>query len=307
LVPKSLALRYSESFALISAYPILWVGKLTSWLVKILTFSSNLILKPLGDSTSFSESKLSEEEIRTLIKEGGESGAIEATEHQLIQNVFEFSDMTVDKIMTPRNKITALDINEAKDKLIKQAIDSGYSRIPIYKKRLSDVVGILHAKDLLSHEIKEGGPELQQILRSPFFAPSSQKISNLLRQFQKNKRHLALVTDEHGNVEGLITMEDILEEIVGEISDETDEIKHEITDNKNGTFTVMGDMSVVDFNKFFMSKVPENQDYNTISGFVIDRLGRFPRVDDRITFQNLNFTVKEITSRTTRILEVKIK
>lgn len=299
LVPKSLGLRYAEKVALIAAYPIWWLSKVSYVLIKFLNFSSNLILKPFKDSTSFSESRLSEEELRTLIKEGRQAGTIAPREHEILENVFEFSDMSVDKIMTPSSKIIAINIEEPTESIVKKVTSSGYSRIPFYRGTLDNVVGILYTKTLLSHIGKSVSTiTWEELLHPVFFVPNTQKIGKLLQLFQKNKVQIALVTNEHGEIEGLITLEDILEEIVGDIADENDEVQEDIIKDKDGNFLAKGSVSIVDFNKYFKSNLSQDDQFSTLSGFILDKLERFARKGDTIIYNDLQFIVKERSRRT---------
>lgn len=300
LVPKSLGLRYAESFSLLAAYPIWILSKIISWLISILTFSSNVILKLFKDSTSFSEGRLSEQEIRALIAEGRDSGTIEAHEHNIIENVFDFSDLNVEKIMVPRAGMVTLDIGEPAEEIIAKAIESGYSRIPMYQGGINNIIGVLYTKKLLAIiGRKVESLDLKNYLVSPHFVPAAMKISNVLHLLQRKKSHLALVTDEHGDIEGLVTLEDVLEEIVGEITDETDEVSKEIKRVGN-SFLVSGGVSIVDFNKYFSLILPEDEDYNTVSGFILDQLGHFPNAGETVVYQGAQFIVRESAMRTVK-------
>ncbi len=301
LVPKSLGLRYAENFGLIAAYPIWWLSKISAWLIKILSFSSNLILRPFKDKTNFTEHRLSEDEIRLLLAEGQRVGAIETDKHNILENVFEFSDLAVGKIMIPRTQIVAFNIDGLVEQTIKQAINSGYSRVPIYQSTLNNIVGILYTKKLLTTYGENSLPtKLQEFLVPPYFVPNTMKISEVLKRLQRKKVHMALVTDEHGEIEGLVTLEDVLEEIVGEITDETDETSKAVTKQEDGSFLVTGEMSVVDFNKYFKADLPEDADYSTVSGFILEKLGRFPDEGDKVIHKDFEFTVKERTQRTVK-------
>ena len=306
LVPKSLGLRFSESISLFSAYPIWWLSRISGGLVKILNRSSNILLKPFKDSTSFIESRLSEEEIRGLISEGQRTGAISAHEHSLIENIFDVGDITTGKAMTPRSRIIAFDINKPASEIIRESIESGFSRIPIYQDTLNNVVGILYTKKLLTmFGSQEKITDLSPYLVPPYFAPSSMKLSNVLQRLQRKHSHVALITDEHGDIEGLITLEDILEQIVGEIRDETDETVKTLIFDHEGQNMVLGELSIIDFNKHFGAELPEDEDFSTISGFILERLGRFPAVGDKITHNNIELTVHEKTPRTVKTAIVK--
>ncbi len=305
LIPKSLGLRYAEPMALLAAYPIWWLSKISFIFIKIFSYTSNLFLKIFKDTTTFTESRLSEEEIRSLILEGRKAGTIQAHEHNIIENVFDFSDLSVDKVMVPRTQMSAFNIADSAKEIVHKAIDSGYSRIPVYEGSINNIVGILYTKRLLV-KFDHGTENLniKDFLVTPYFVPATMKIGEVLQRLQKKKSQMALVTDEHGEIEGLVTMEDILEEIVGDITDETDEenkgIKQEGSD-----FLVAGETSVVDFNKHFNTNLPENEDFNTLSGFILDRLGRFPKAGDAVDFEDTKFLVKEVTLRTVKTVTVK--
>lgn len=307
LVPKSLGFRYAERAARLAAYPIWWLSKIAKWPIKFLSLSSNLILKPFKDSTSFSESRMSEEEIRMLIAEGRRTGTIQPHAHSIIENVFEFGDLTAGKIMVPRTQIVGFNIDAPARETIDKAIDSGFSRLPIYKGDFNNIIGILYTKRLLKSLGQEmSNVDLTAFLVAPYFVPGSMQISQVLQRLQKKKLHMALVTDEHGEIEGLVTLEDILEEIVGDITDETDEANGFVVKQPDGSYLAAGEMSILDFNKAFDSSLPEDESYSTFSGFLIHELGRFPKEGDTVKFQNLEFTVKEKTQRTVKIAEVKI-
>lgn len=224
LVPKSLGLRYAEPMALLAGYPIYWLSRISGWLIKILNITSNLFLRMFNDSTNFTESRLSEEEIRSLISEGKDAGTVELHEYNIIENVFNFSDLSVDKIMIPRTRMTAINIDSSTKDIISKAVESGYSRLPVYKDSVDNVIGILYTKRLLPKLSQNSkNLELQEFLVPPYIIPTTMKISEVLQRLQKNRAHIALVKDEYGTIVGLVTLEDVLEEIVGDISDETDE------------------------------------------------------------------------------------
>lgn len=308
LVPKSLGLRYAENFSLLAAYPVYWLSKISFWLIKLLNVSSNLILSVFRDSTNFMESRISEEEIRTLISEGKQAGTIAAREHEILENVFEFSDTSVNKIMTPRANIVAFDVNESPQETIPKVIEQGFTRVPFYDGELDKVVGILHVKDLLAHFAKNVEDlNIKKLLLPAQYVPGSQKINDALAQFQRKKMHLAMVTDEHGSVEGLVTLEDVLEELVGEISDEDDETPKNFIGDKEGNIFVHGQTPIVDFNKELGSHIPEDEQFNTVSGFILEKLGRFARPGDKVNFENLILTVRDAADRTVKSISVKKK
>ncbi len=307
LVPKSLGLRYSEKFSMFAAYPVFWLSKISYYPVKFLSLSSNFLLKPFKDSTTFTESRISEEEIRSLLEEGEKAGTIDPREHDIIENVFKSSDLTVGKIMVPRSQMMAVDISNNARQVIDSAIDSGYSRVPVFEKNINHVVGILYTKKLLSLLSKNIEPSsIREFMVQPYFVPSAMKIDEVLQRLQRKKLHMAMVTSEHGEVVGLVTLEDVLEEIVGDIADETDEGNKGINKISDDTFLVAGELSILDFNRYFKATLPEDSTHTTISGFILEKLGRFPDTGDVVKYKNIEFTVKEITQRTVKTVEIKI-
>ncbi|MFA5954096.1 MAG: hemolysin family protein [Patescibacteria group bacterium] len=305
LVPKSLGLRYAETLALLAAYPVWWLSKINALPIKALNVSSNLLLKLFHDSTTFTETKLSEEEIRALLLESRRAGTIESHEHNIIENVFDFSDLSVRQIMIPRTHMVAFDINEPARDVVHKAIESGYSRVPIYEGTMNNIIGILYTKRLLP-KFEKGmqGLQLREFLLPPYFVPGTMKIGQVLQRIQRKKAHMALVADEHGEIEGLVTLEDILEEIVGDITDETDEVSGAIK-QEGDKLLVVGDVSIIDFNKHLQSELPENEDFTTVSGFILDRLGRFPKIGDVVEHKDIQLIVKETTLRTVKVAVVE--
>lgn len=307
LIPKSLAIKFSERFALFSARPIFALSKISFIITKFLTVSSNLILRIFGDQTSFSEGKISEDEIRIMLHESQKSGVIKKYEHEILENVFEFADIAAGQVMTPRSKIFAIDVDESPSENIKLIIESGYSRIPMYKDKIDNIVGILHGKDLLQRieSITQKDVALLKLCRPPRFVTNTERISALLRKFQKEKLQLAIVIDEHGDVDGLITIEDILEELVGEISDETDVEQKSIRKEKDGMYIVEGDTSIIDFNRYFDSLLPEDDQFTTVSGLLLSIFETLPKVGEKTIINNFEFTIRERTDRT--IVSVLVK
>ncbi|MCX6136988.1 MAG: hemolysin family protein, partial [Ignavibacteriales bacterium] len=221
---------------------------------------------------------LSEADMMQLLEEGKRSGAIDKTEHELIESIFEFTDTTVKEIMVPRTDVVSVDISMPREKLLRLVIDEGYSRIPVYDGSLDNIIGILYTKDLLSVFEHRGLIILQDVIRPPFLVPESKKISALMRELQTKHQHMAIVIDEFGGMEGIVTMEDIVEEIVGEIKDEYDEDKKDVELSSDGASLISGGMSVSDFNERFGASLPEGADYETISGFLHKRAGRIPEL-----------------------------
>ena len=294
LIPKSLALNYAEGFALVVAYPLHFFSRIFIAFTIFLTFSSNLVLKLFKDKTSFSESRLVEEEIRHLLEEGVQAGTIEHREHEIIQNIFEFNDTSAREIMVPRVDVQALAVDLPPDD-IERVMDIPFRDLPVYKEGLDHIVGILHTKDLVRALARQQMAVLAELVRPAYFVPDSMKIDKILHEMQKRRTHMAIVVDEYGGTAGLLTMEDILEEIVGEIQDITEEPEpKEIVKVAEDTYLVAGSCPIADFNEFFPdNELPESESYTSLAGFVIEKLGRFPEVGEKVKLSNLVFELSK--------------
>lgn len=222
----------------------------------------------------------------------------------LIKNVLKFNDKTVKEIMVPRTKVVALDINAPREKVIKVVLNEGYSRLPVYKDTIDNIVGVIYAKDLINYIEEPNLFILYDLLRPAYFVPETKKISELLRELQKNKVHMAIVVDEFGGFEGIVTLEDILEEIVGEIHDEYDKVEESFKVLDNGAIIVDAGMLVGDFNRRFGEYIPESAEYESIGGFVAKLFGRIPNEGEKINFKGLAFEVLKKSKR--RVVEVRV-
>lgn len=250
------------------------------------------------------KAKLSEDELKQVLEASTISGTIDKTEHELIKSILEFTDTTVKEIMVPRPDVVALDISMPREVLVRKVIDEGYSRLPVYRDNIDNIIGIIYSKDLLSLLEHRDLILLQDIMRPVFFVPESKKISQLLREFQQKKAHLAIVTDENGGTEGIITMEDIMEEIVGEIHDEYDEISKTVEQSRDGSTIVDARLSVSDFNGQFAAQLPEAPEYETLAGFIQKVSGRLPEIGEMISFKEFQFSILSKSAR--RIRQVRV-
>lgn len=292
LIPKSLALHYAEKVAFLVAYPLYFFNNIFYFISKILIFTSNLFLKLFKDKTSFSEAKLLTEDILHILEEGLEKGAIERSEHEMIENILEFNDTDAREVMIPRVDMVSLSI-DASNQEIQKVLQSMYTRIPVYKDTLDNIIGILHIKDLIRALWRKEELSISKLIRPPFFVPESMKISNILREMQKRKNHIAIVVDEYGGTAGLLTLEDILEEIVGEIQDITENQENQnILRLNESQYIVSGSCNIFDFNEFLKEDIiPESESYTTVAGFIMELLGRFPEVDEKIQYNDYIFTL----------------
>ena len=262
------------------------------------------LLKRLLIRSGISQADISEEELKLVIDAGTLSGAIDKTEHELIRSLLEFSDITVKEIMVPRPDIVAVDIAFPPEQLIHKVIEEGYSRMPVYRGTLDTISGVIYTKDLLSLLEHRNLIILEDIIRPPLFVPESKKISELLREFQAHKVHMGIVVDEFGGTEGLVTMEDIIEEIVGEIHDEYDEVQRGPVTTSGGKTYVEGTIKVGLFNEQFQADIPETADYETLAGFLQKASGRLPETNDEIRYGDFVFTIVSKTAR--RIRQVRV-
>lgn len=304
LVPKSLALRNAESVSLRLATPISFCATAFRIPARLLTLASNLVLLPFKDSTNFSESRISEEEFKLLLEEGTKTGVIDKTEQELIGSIFEFTDTTAKEVMIPRTDVVALNIDMPRERLIKIVLEEGYSRMPVYRGTIDTILGVVYTKDLLGLMEYRDLIIIHDVIRPAFFVPETTKISRLMRDLQSRKMHMAIVMDEFGGTEGIVTMEDILEEIVGEIHDEYDEEHKDVEQTADGSFLVNGRMAMRDFNDRFGGEIPLADEYETISGLLHKLAGRIPDVGEEIFFKPFTFAI--IKKGQTRIRLVKL-
>ena len=304
LVPKRLAMKYYEKISYATIGVIRGISVVTAPFVKLLTASTNMVSKIFGVGES-EEEVVTEEEIKMMIAEGEEKGTIEQGERQLLNNVFEFNDIIVSEVMTPRTDMYAIDINDNIKDILDEVDEFKYSRIPVYDESIDDIQGILFVKDMLK-PLKDGKDiNIKEIMREPYFVPESKDIDELFKEMQQNKVQMAIAIDEYGGTAGLITMEDIIEELVGNIFDEYDEEEIDVKKIDDNTYILSGTITSYELKKIFGIELPDG-DYETLSGYLLDRLGRIPEEDEHpvIEDEKLTYKVEEIEDR--RIKYVKI-
>ncbi len=304
LVPKSLALRFSEPIACLVARPIDFLSRASSFLVKMLTSSSNAILWLFGGRESESAGFISVEEVKSLIREGAAKGIFNETEKELIHSVFEFADTPVKAVMVPRTEIHALDINSSSADAAKSFVESGFSRIPVYESEFDQVVGFLYNKDLFKALQEKTDFRIKDHLHPAFFVPSTLPISELLKQLQRRRLAMAMVVNEYGEIEGLATLEDLLEEIVGEIRDEYDrEERGPLERLPDGSMVIQGFAQLKDLKTDFALPFEESSDYNTLAGFLLAKLKRIPRAGEWVEENGYRLTIVDMEGR--RIIKIK--
>ena len=304
LVPKSIALMHPETVGLWTAKTVDAFSKVASIFVKFLTFSTSLVLSPFGRKPFSERAYITEEEVRMLIKEGGKHGVFEPAEEKILQSIFEFTDMSAKEVMVPDIQIVAIPIDKSPMEIRSIIEEEQFSRYPVYGKDLNDIRGILYAKDFLTLLTKTGQVDIRKIIKSPFFIPETMKISLLLREMQRRRTHIALVVDEYGGISGLVTIEDLLEEIVGEIRDEHD-VESPVVLLKDGTLLIDASISLKDLKEDHSIPLPESPEYETLGGFLMTALQKIPIMGDKVEVEDKRLTIVEMVGQ--RISKVKLE
>lgn len=303
LVPKRLAMKYDEKIAFATIGVIKAISIITAPFVKLLTASTNLVSKIFG-VTENEEATITEEEIKMMIDEGEEKGTIKEEEKEMINNVFEFNDTTAAEVMTHRTDIFAIDINDDIYKALDKLDEYKYSRIPIYDETIDNIKGILFVKDILKSLSTKKQIKIKSLIRDAYFVPESKPINEIFKDLQKNKKQMAIVVDEYGGTAGLLTMEDILEELVGNIFDEYDDVENEYEKIDDNTFLISGSVSLYELKKILNTNIPEG-DYDTLSGYLLEELGRLPEEGEEAIVETKDVTYKVEEYEEKRIMWVK--
>jgi CBS domain containing-hemolysin-like protein len=304
-IPKMLGIKFSLQTSLLISGPLRVFHVIFTPFIWLLHKTSNLVLRIIGVK-SLGEAVHSEEELRLILTESEEGGAIKPSENELIQNVFDFDDRTVKQIMVPQKRMVAIDVELGRDLMIKQIIDEGFSRLPVYLGDTDNILGIIHSKDLLRAVIDNKFKTIKDIMRPVHFVPESMKINDLLRDFQKHHIQMAIVTDESGATAGLITMEDIIEELVGEIQDEHDEEKPNVEKKSDSEYIVNAQSNITDVNEILPIAIPESPHYETISGYVNYIFGRIPATNDTRQKNGYEMTILKRNRQSVESVKFKV-
>ncbi len=291
LAPKTLAIQRSMRTALAVSAPLRVFFVVFRPIIWVLNKISNLILKGIGINPVQGEAHHSSEELQYLLEQGKETGALDSTEHELIQNVFDFNERVVKNIMVPRTKISGIEITTPREELLETVITEGYSRIPVYDDTIDKIVGIVHAKDILPLLARNEEIVLKNIIRKPYFIPETKKINDLMAELQQKRIQIAIVLDEFGGTAGMVTLEDIVEELVGEIQDEYDEEKPIVEKINDREFVVNALASIYDVNSHLPHDLPEDGDFDTVSGWLGEIFGKIPDVGEQKESNGYNITV----------------
>ncbi|WP_017727796.1 hemolysin family protein [Halalkalibacterium ligniniphilum] len=310
LVPKRLALQKAEAISLFAVSPLTFLSKISSPFVKLLTVSTNMLVRLFGVDPNAEDNNITEEEIRMMVDAGEEKGSIQETEKVMINNIFEFDNKTVSDIMTHRLNIIAIPIDYQLMETVKLVNVERYTRFPVYEDNIDNIVGILHAKDLIQfvEDCDENRFNIRELIREPFFVLESKRIDALFQDMQKNKIHMAIALDEYGGTDGIVTIEDVIEEIVGNIFDEYDEVEMEVVEIEvldDHTYLMAGTTNLYEVENILKINLPI-EEFDTLSGFVINQLGYIPTEEEHsvIEYNNVTFTVEEISER--RIIKVRV-
>ncbi len=308
LVPKRIALQKAESFCMLTVMPIHYISVVLSPFIKLLSVSTKCILRLLRMKTEDQEEAVTEEEIKALLKMGNESGTFDDDEREMIDSVFEFDDRTAREIMVPRRDVYTLDIEEPFEEMLDAILESRHSRIPVYEENIDNIIGILHVKDVMIEMRKKEAQQMdiRGMLHRPFFVPETKEAAELFRQMQESRRHMAVLVDEYGGFSGIVTIEDLVEEIMGDINEEYEEVEPEIVPVDEDTYLLDGGILIEDLNEELGLKL-ETENYDTLSGYLIERLGYIPgKEDDKAVIEegNLTFTAEQVKDN--RISKVRL-
>lgn len=310
LVPKSIAIRKSESTAMFVAYPLRGFTIVFQPFIWLMNSMSNGFLRMINIPPAEESDIHSSEELQLLVKQSADSGEIEEEDYEIIKNAFDFTDHSAKQIMVPRQNILSIDIEDPIEDIINVIVDSGYSRIPVYEGSIDNIIGVLYTKEIIREYIKRNGnltnTDLRDLMREAFFVVGSKKISDLLKNFQQKKQHLAIVIDEFGGTEGIISLEDILEELVGEIQDEEDEEEKIVEEISENIFWVQATQPLEEINEYLPEKLPlsEERDYNSLAGFILYQLGDIPEENQEFEMFDYHFKILRMQNKSVELVEL---
>jgi putative hemolysin len=305
LVPKTLGLQYADTISLAVAKPINFIAYIGVMAISILTFSSKAVLTLMGIKKGKAKAFITKDEVRHIVAEGEKTGVFSPIEHEFIQNIFDFTHTFVREVMVPRTRITGLDLELSRDEIVKGALEHKYSRYPVYKGSIENIAGFIHGKDLLGKMVTDPDFDINTIVRPPYYVPEMKKVNDLLKEMQKKRIHMALVVDEYGGISGLVTTEDLLEELVGEIEDEHDAGEPgRVQKFSDGSLLVDALISISDFEDLLGVKLGMDLPYDTLAGLILDRFGRFPEKGEKLDLDGYLLVCEEV--KKTSIVKVRI-
>jgi len=306
LAPKTIGLQYADRMSLVVAKPVNALATIAGIAVKILTLSNRAVLALFGVKPASGQDFVTREEVLHTLAEGGETGALSELEHKVIENMLDFSQTLVSEVMVPRTRMVALDAALSRDEMMQVVRDNMYTRYPVYRDDRDNIIGFIHSKDLYLHP-RSLEPEfsLDALIRPPIYVPESKRASELLREMQRKRVHMAFIVDEYGGISGLITTEDLLEELVGEIEDEHDAGEPQQSERRqDGSLVVDGIISLNDLEGILDVELPDDLHYDTLAGLILSKLGRFPEQGEKISLGEYQFVCEEVSP--TSIIKVQI-
>ncbi len=306
LVPKSIAIRKSEPTTMFISTPLRLFYNVFKPFIWSMNGISNAFLRLIGIHPVSDHEIHSTEELQLLVKQSADSGAIEEENYEIIKNAFDFTDHTAKQVMVPRQNILSIDIQDSTEEIIHKIIESGYSRLPVYENSIDNVIGVFYTKEIMREYIKNKDFEIKNFLREAFFVVGSKKISDLLNVFQQKKQHLAVVIDEFGGTEGIVTLEDILEELVGEIQDEEDDEDKIVEKVGENTFWVQATQPLDEINEFLPKKFPlsEDGDFNTLAGYILHELEEIPEENQEFDINDYHFKILKMNNKSVEMVEL---
>ena len=310
LIPKSIAIRKSEPTAMFIAAPLRVFYTVFKPFIWSMNHMSNAFLRLIKIHPASDQEIHSTEELQLLVKQSADSGAIEEENYEIIKNAFDFTDHSAKQIMIPRQNIASIDIEEPVEDIINIIMEGGYSRLPVYENSIDNIVGIFYAKEIIREYVKRKGEinhdDLKDLMRDPFFVVGSKKISDLLKVFQQKKQHLAVVIDEFGGTEGIVTLEDILEELVGEIQDEEDEEERIVDKVGENVFWVKATQPLDEINESLPKMFPLSEDgeYNTLAGFILHELQDIPEENQEFNINDYHVKILKMQNKSVDLIEL---
>lgn len=312
LFPKRIALQKSEAIAMFVVKPILFISKLTVPFVKLLSMSTNILLRICGMNAENLEEKISKEEIRSLVEVGQEHGVINETEKEMINSIFEFDDKLAEEVMTPRTEVYLINIATPLCDYIDELLQENYSRIPVFEGDSDNIIGILYMKDFMLEAYKVGfeNVNIRSILQPAYFVPERKNIDELFKELQSSKKHLAVLIDEYGGFSGIVTIEDLIEEVMGNIEDEYDEDEPDVKQLDDHTFIVKGLLSIDELNEALNLHLDgDSEDYETLGGLLLKLIGYIPqgREEHAIEYENVIFKIEKVKDKRIEKVKVHIK
>ena len=299
LIPKALGFKYADMLGRLFIIILIPLSKIFIVPARLLNTFSDFLLLPFKEKTNFAQAKPSEDEILDIIADGVKSGAIDEKEEEIIKNIIEFNDLKAGEVMVPRTEMISIDINETNENLLRNIILKGHTLIPVFEDSIDSIIGILHSKDVIKLLIESGSiSSIKSLIRPAYFIPETKLISEILTEMQKRGERLAIVSDEYGGTEGVITIEDILEEIVGEIKNDSITEQKEYYKFPDNKYFVLGSMQIADFNEVFDIPLPESDEYNTVAGFIAEQSGKILSLNETVEYEGVKFElIKKIRQK----------